>query len=250
MGGEAAAGRGGVPLALLPGHLCDLTIYRPQIAALGLDPALVAETRLDDDLAAMARRFLAAAPPRVALIGLSMGGMLAMEILAQAPERIVGAALLNTDAAPAREKEIDWRAAQMSGVAEGREGGLEGAAGRFIQGFFRHSEAAHARLGPELRAMAATISPEVYFRQARALSGRRDRLAALAAYDAAGRGPLLALTGAEDRLCPPLPHRRIKEAAPGADLVILAECGHLSTLEAPQAVNAALAAWRARLPQA
>ena len=88
-------------LLLLPGLLCDERLWRDQVAALGGAVAcLVADTTLDDNLAAMAARALAAAPQRFALAGLSMGGYLAFEILRQAPGRVTRLALLDTSARP------------------------------------------------------------------------------------------------------------------------------------------------------
>lgn len=225
---------GKAPLILVPGHLCDARLYAPQIAELaGRAEIAVADVASDDDLGAMAERMLAAAPAWFAVAGLSMGGMVAMEAMARAPERITGAALFDTDPTAARDRERDWRAAQ---VARARAEGLAAFVDRFVPAFFAHDPAAAARLGPEVRAAMLETPFETYLAQCRALDGRRDMLTALGGC----AGPVEIVVGAEDRICPPPLHARLAEALPDARLERLAGVGHLATLEAPEAATAAL----------
>ncbi|MEP1577143.1 alpha/beta fold hydrolase [Roseibium album] len=86
------------PIVFVPGLLCTEALYAPQIAAFADRPILVANTREDDSIAAIAARLLEEAPNRFSLIGLSMGGYVAMEILRTAPGRVSRVALLNTSA--------------------------------------------------------------------------------------------------------------------------------------------------------
>ena len=90
------------PLILIPGVLCTEELWRDQIAALGgaADVTVTLEQQRHDSSAAIARAILAAAPPRFALAGLSMGGMVAFEIMRQAPDRVSRLALLDTTAEP------------------------------------------------------------------------------------------------------------------------------------------------------
>src|SRR4249920_4089053 len=90
-----------LPLVLVPGLLCSARLYVPQIAALWpFGSVTVADHRRDSDMAAIAARILADAPPRFALAGLSMGGYIAFAMLRQAPDRIAKLALLDTSARP------------------------------------------------------------------------------------------------------------------------------------------------------
>lgn len=220
-----------LPVAWIPGHMCGAWLYAPQLAATVGRPAIVADVTRDADLGAMAERLLAAAPGRFVLAGLSMGAMVAMEAMARAPERIAGALLMDTDPAPAREKEKAWRAARL---AEG----VEAYVAAFVPRFFAHDAGAAARLGPQVMAAAAACPAEVVAAQARALDGRRDMIPALQGFSA----PVEIVVGAEDRVCPPKLHAPLAEALPGAALAEIPRCGHLATLEAPAAVNARLAA--------
>ena len=86
------------PIIWIPGHLCGPWLYAPQLAVFGGErEAIMADTISDDSLGAMAERLLAGAPERFVLAGLSMGGMVAMEVLARAPERVAGAVLMDTE---------------------------------------------------------------------------------------------------------------------------------------------------------
>ena len=88
-----------MPIVLVAGLNCSARLYAEQIPALWqFGPVTVADHRRDDSMAAMARRILAAAPPRFALAGLSMGGYIAFEIMRQAAARVAKLALLDTGA--------------------------------------------------------------------------------------------------------------------------------------------------------
>lgn len=225
----------GLPIVWVPGHLCGGWLYAPQMEAFEAHAQSVADVGRDDDLAAMARRLLAEAPERFVIAGLSMGGMVAMEAMAAAPERIAGAALIDTDPTPARERELAFREAQRGEVeAEGLEAAVRAFAGRF----FGHSpDAAALHLDEVVRRMSATPAG-VYRAQARALDRRREMAPHLAGFAA----PVAVIVGAEDVICPPKLHHALVEALPDARLVEIAGTGHLATLEAPEAVSDALAA--------
>ena len=88
-----------LPIVLIPGLTCSARLYADQIPTLWrFGPVTVADHTRDDNMAAIARRILAAAPPRFALAGLSMGGYIAFEIMRQAPQRVAKLALLDTGA--------------------------------------------------------------------------------------------------------------------------------------------------------
>src|SRR5215510_13742427 len=103
-----------LPTVLIPGLLCTARLYAEQIPALWrFGPVTVADRTRDDSMAAIARRILAQAPPRFALIGLSMGGYIAFEILRQAGERVAKLALLDTTARPDLPEQTEKRKVQV-----------------------------------------------------------------------------------------------------------------------------------------
>ncbi|MEL6281562.1 MAG: alpha/beta hydrolase [Pseudomonadota bacterium] len=225
----------------IPGHLCDARLYVDQWAAFqSRAEQRLAETRADADLGAMAERLIAQAPPRFAIAGLSMGGMVAMEVLARAPDRVIGAALLDTDPTPARPKEIAWRAEMRSRV---RDDGIGAFVDVFVSKFFTHSARTEDALAAQVRDMMIDAGESVFRTQSDALDARRDTRAAVARY----AGPLAIICGAEDRVCPPKLHWPLG-LGKNADLTVVPGCGHLATLEAPHAVNAALSNWLDALP--
>lgn len=223
-------------IVLVPGHLCDASLYAPQREVLAGHEVVLADTRSDDTIGAMADRLLMSAPERFVIAGLSMGGMVAMEVMARAPARLLGACLMDTDPTPAREREVEWRTALL-------DHSLADYVETFVGRFYLHDEAAAARLGPVTRAtMLATPEP-VARAQGRALDRRRDMVPLIAGFAA----PVEIVVGAEDRVCPARLHAPLAAALPAARLTEIAGCGHIATLERPAEVNARLAALLVRL---
>lgn len=219
-------------VVLVPGHLCvDDWLYGPQIAALKDHDVTIADTLQDDTVGAMAERLLRAAPAEFVIAGLSMGGMVAMEVMARAPERVQGACLMDTDPTAARPREVEWRAGLL-------EKGLPDYVGTFTRAFFAHDAAKAASLGAEVRDRMLTTPEAVARAQAHALDTRR----AMAPLVAGFPRPVRILVGAEDRVCPAKLHEPLPEILPAARLTLIPDCGHIATLECPEAVNAELAA--------
>src|SRR5450631_3128727 len=112
-----------LPLVLVPGLLCSARLYAAQVAALWpFGQVAVADHRRDADMAAIAARILANAPPRFALAGLSMGGYIAFAMMRLAPERIVKLALLDTSARPDTADSKAGRNTQIAMAQSGRYG--------------------------------------------------------------------------------------------------------------------------------
>jgi len=238
---RAPAKHAGMPIVWVPGHLCGPWLYAPQLAAFGANhPTIIADTLSDDDLGAMAERLLARAPRRFIVAGLSMGGMIAMEAMTRAPERIAGAVLMDTDPTAARPRELEWRKGLL---AEASRNGLPTYIDRFIPRFFAHDAEIASKLEPLVRAMALEMPAKVVHQQAHALDSRRNMLAQLEGFAA----PVEVIVGSADRICPPQLHPPIVEACSNATLSELPGVGHLATLEAPEDVNRCIAAFLARV---
>ncbi len=222
------------PLVFVPGHMCGPWLYAPQLAA--WPEATIADTFQDDTVGGMTDRLLATAPRRFAIAGLSMGGMVAMEVIARAPDRVAGACLMDTDPNAARDREVDWRAGLLAK-------GLDPYIDTFVERFYLHDPEAAARLGPMTRAQMAETPKAVLRAQVNALDTRRDMAPLIAGY----AGPVEIIVGSEDKVCPPKVHQPLLEVLPSATLTEISGCGHIATLEHPETVNERIAAWLSRL---
>lgn len=225
------------PLVLLPGMMCDARLFAPQLAAFSGERAChVAPLSAFDTMAKLAANVLEHAPPRFALAGLSMGGIVAMEVMAQAPERVAGLALLDTNPLAEPEERQALRDVQ---IEEARSGGLER--------IMRDEMKPHYLADGEHRAvvldlcmeMALSLGPKAFELQSRALARRVDQTKTLSEV----RCPSLILCGREDRLCPVTRHELMHNLMPGSELAIIEGAGHLPVLEQPDHTNAALSAW-------
>jgi pimeloyl-ACP methyl ester carboxylesterase len=228
-----------LPSVLIPGLLCTARLYAEQIPVLWqYGPVMVADHRRDDTAAAIAACILAAAPPRFALAGLSMGGYLALEVMRQAPDRVARLALLDTNARGDTPEISERRRRQIELAQNGRLGEI---VDQQLPLFVHRDRRGDASLVESVRVMAEDTGAEAFVRQQRALIGRPDLRADLAAI----RCPTLVLVGDGDELTPPALAKEIAGSIAGARLVVVPASGHLSTLEQPVAVNTALVEWMA-----
>ncbi|MEO5732189.1 MAG: alpha/beta fold hydrolase [Rubrivivax sp.] len=226
-----------LPIVLLPGHMCDARLFGPLIDDLRGELVLVGDLTADLSVAAMAQRVLASAPPRFALLGLSMGGIVALDMARQAPQRIARIALLDTNPLPESEDRSTMRLELMRLVAAG---GLKSVVvERLKPAYLAAVNRDNATLLALVVEMAIDLGAEVFERQARALLSRPDGRTALGEL----RVPALVLCGREDALCTVAVHQAMAAAIPGSTLVVVEQAGHLPTLERPEAVNAAVRDW-------
>jgi pimeloyl-ACP methyl ester carboxylesterase len=217
--------------------LCSARLYAPQIAALWqFGPVTVADHRRDNTMEAIAADILANAPPRFALAGLSMGGYIACAMLRMAPERVVRLALLNTSARP---DSAEQSAGREKFIAMARAGKLADVVETLTPRFLHRSRSGEEPLKRIVRDMAIDTGAEAFVRQQQAIMSRMDSRPLLATI----RCPTLVLVGDGDELTPPELSREISAGISGARLVVVPDCGHLSTIEKPDAVNSALVEW-------
>jgi pimeloyl-ACP methyl ester carboxylesterase len=226
-----------LPSVLVPGLVCTPRLYQDQIPALWqFGPVTVADHTRDDSISGIAQRILATAPPRFALVGLSMGGYIAFEVLRQAPDRVAKLALLDTTARPDAPEQTEQRKLQVEMARSGRFGEIA----RLL--FPRFVAVAHQGdrvLKRVVRAMAEDTGAEAFARQQTAIMNRADSRPDLAAIAC----PTLVIVGEQDALTPPDRAAEMAGAIPNAQQVVVPDCGHLSTLEQPDAVTEALVAF-------
>ena len=228
-----------LPIVVVPGLMCSARLYAEQIPVLWpFGPVTVADHRRDDTMEAIARRIFGSAPERFALIGLSMGGYIASTMLRLAPERISKLALLDTSARADLPERLDARRALIAMAEAGRFGEvIDAHFPQFVHRHRRHDEG----LRRIVQLMAEETGPEAYVRQQKAIMARQDWRELLPAI----RCPTVVIVGDGDELTPPKLAEEIAGGIPGAQLVVVRDSGHLTTIERPADVNAALVRWLA-----
>lgn len=229
------------PLLLLPGMMCDARLFSPQIDALSATrPLMVSPIGQHRTMRDLARAVLDDAPPRFALAGLSMGGIVAMEIVHQAPERVAGLALLDTNPLAERDEVKARRAGQLDAVKKGE-------LARVMRDDMKPNYLADSdRRGAILELcmeMALALGEDVFVNQSLALRDRKDRTEALRRY----AGPALVLCGRQDVLCPVERHELMHALLPDSRLHIVEGAGHLTTLEQPEETTGVIRDWLERI---
>ncbi len=231
------------PVVLLPGMMLDRRMYAGQVTSLSSATEVsVADLSGHDSIAAMAAHVLAAAPARFALVGLSMGGSVALELWRRARDRITHLALLDTTP---HEDRADRRELRLEQIARAETGGLKDLLVDSLKPrYLARRNRGNRRLLTSIVDQGLALGPDVFRRQSLALRDRGSSVDLLPSIDC----PSLVLCGREDELCSVDVHVRMADAMPKADLVVLADCGHLSTMEAPGTVTAALKRLLRRTP--
>ncbi len=184
----------------------------------------------------IARSILEQAPPTFALAGLSMGGYISYAIVRQAPDRVERLALLDTGV---RADAPERRARRLELIALAEREGAGAAQDALMPVLVHKDRLADKPLVETVRQMAVDTGVEAFKRQQAAIMGRPDNRPLLAGIGC----PTLVIVGREDALTPPETAQEIAAGIPGARLEIVPDCGHLSTMERPEAVNRALRAW-------
>ena len=228
------------PLILLPGLLCDAQLWQPQVENLSdIADIWIADHTRSNTMAGVARDVLADAPfASFALAGLSMGGYIALEIMRQAPQRVARLALLDTAAGAELPEQTKRR---MEFIALAESGEFPRITEILLPLLIHPSRLGQPALADVVRSMAEIVGKEAFVRQQRAIMSRADNLRLLATIAC----PTLVLCGRQDALTPLTRHEEIAAGINSARLEVIEDCGHLSTLERPDAVNAALRRWLA-----
>lgn len=225
-----------VPLVLLPGLLCDAALWSAQTRYFADQrEVIIPDLTGHDSIPELATHVLATTPARFALVGLSMGGYVAQEIMRRAPGRVERLALLDTSARADTPLAIRRRRGL---VAQSRVGTFRGVTPRLLKDLV-HPSHQTGPIAEAVMAMAVRIGRDAFARQQNAIIKRIDGRPYLGEI----RVPTLILFGADDRITPVEVAEELHGLIPGSVLQIIPDTGHLPPLESPDAVNAVLAAW-------
>jgi pimeloyl-ACP methyl ester carboxylesterase len=225
-------------LLFLPGLACDARIYAPQLAAFP-DSRAVDGYGKADSLSDMARVALDEAPDSFDLLGHSMGGRVALEVFRLAPERVRRLALVSTGVHSLREGEAEQRRALQ---AIGWNHGFDKLIDEWLPPMVAQANRGKPEIYEPLRQMNVEAGQDVFDAQIHALVNRAEMESLLPQIAC----PALVMTGELDTWAPPAQHQTIAAAIRNSELVIVPGAGHMIQLEAPEAVNNAIARWLER----
>jgi pimeloyl-ACP methyl ester carboxylesterase len=227
-----------IPLILVPGVLCNSALWQCQVDGLGdiADITVTEEHRRHTDIGAIAGAILASAPEKFALAGLSFGGYVAFEIMRRAPHRVDRLGLFDTTANPDTDER---RTLRRNLIKQAQSGRFLGVTDRLLPNYIHPDRVGDPALVNAIKAMALDVGQDGFVRQQTAVIGRADNRRDLGDIEC----PTLILVGRQDVLTPLARHEEMHAAIATSNLCVIEDCGHLSTLERPEAVNQAMRDW-------
>lgn len=231
------------PLLLVPGLLCSPRLFAPQLAALSDIAEIVvpdwrtAPLSIFDSWESTARWVLDRIPPgSFALAGLSLGGMIGVEIMQFAADRVTKLALLDTGMRGQNDIEQATRRARIRLANEGR---FELVLGLQLARFLPAYRLSDKKLVDEVMTMCLETGVEIYKRQEELAANRVDRRPDLPRI----KCPTVVVCGRDDMATPLAFSEEIAAGIKGSELIVVEECGHLVTMEKPEETNAILRKW-------
>lgn len=225
------------PIVFLPGMMSDARLFAPQIRAFSATrPVMVAPITRGQRIEEIASALLPVLPRKCALAGMGMGGVVAMEILRRAPDRVMRIALMATTCLAETPQAAADREPQ---IVKAKAGKLTEVMRELVPPGCLAPGPQRPQVLQTVAEMAQELDPEIFIAQSRALQRRRDLQATLRRI----HQPALVLCGAYDTLFPVKRHQSMADLIPHARLAVIEQAGHLPTLEAPEATNHALRHW-------
>lgn len=220
-------------VVFIPGALCTNQIFAEQVA--GINPffkAIFIDDNQSKTITAMAKTLLDHAPSRFALVGISMGGYVALEVLRLAPDRVWGAVLISTSPkaeVPTQSKERKrWIQTIESGQSDELVNEIVDAC------VSEKNTSIHAK--KSFHEMVKNHLPSAFNRQMTACATRPDFQAGLKDI----RCPVLLIGGEDDSEFFQDGIKEISESVIGSEILTLPNCGHLPTLESPSSTTKAI----------
>jgi len=228
-------------LELLPGLLCDHAVWEHLSSQ--YNGSQIADYGHLDSIEAMATYVLETAPAEFALAGHSMGGRVALEVVRQAPERVKQLILLDSGYLPRVEGDAgeQERAGRMALLEIARTKGMRAVGEKWVQGMVHPGRLQDQPLIESILQMIERKTPEIFAAQINALLNRPDATPVLQSLTC----PTLLMCGREDSWSPLARHQDMQMLAPASELIAIKNSGHMSTMEQPQAVTAAIQGWLA-----
>jgi pimeloyl-ACP methyl ester carboxylesterase len=229
-------------LILVPGLLCDDSVWEHQTRNLqDIAHITIADHGSLDSLPAMADAILERAPRYFALAGHSMGGRVAFQVFRRAPERIIGIALLDTasTARPAGAQGEEESKRRLGLLKKALKEGMRAMGAEWLPRMVHPDRLSDAQLMNAILDMIERKTPEIYAAQIKALLERPDVTALLPEIQC----PALVLCGRQDGWSVLAHHEEMASMIPNSRLAVVENCGHMSTMERPAEVTAALRDW-------
>jgi pimeloyl-ACP methyl ester carboxylesterase len=228
------------PILLIPGINATPRAFQEQLETFWqFGPVTIADQRGASTMSDIAEQILASAPPTFILGGFSMGGYVALEIMRQAPERVVKLMLIDTRARPDSPEET---ANRRRNIALAQGGKFEQAVASTFPNAVHPDHVNDATLKAIHLGMARATGPATYIREQEATMSRPDSRPSLAAI----KVPTLIIVGDKDAITPPDAAREMHQAIAGSELAVIKDAGHMALVEQPEQVNAVLRAFLAK----
>jgi pimeloyl-ACP methyl ester carboxylesterase len=225
---------------MVPGMMCDERIFSPQIEALSQNlEVTIADISNFSSVRELASDVLKKAPKKFSLLGHSMGGIVAMEIYSQEPNRIEKLILMDTNPKAELDEVKLKREPQIREVNKGKL--LEVMRDEMKPNYLAESENKTSVLSVCMD-MALNLGPDVFINQSRALQSRLDQQNTIQSI----KIPVLIMCGSEDKLCPVERHEMMHNMISDSDLKIINNAGHMPTLEQPRETTEVIKEWLMR----
>ena len=225
------------PVVMIPGMMCDERIFAHQIEELGTDTEVyIADISKYSSIQELASDVLKNSPPNFFLVGHSMGGIVAMEMCSQEPDRIEKLVIMDSNPKPELEETKLKREPQIRNVISGNLAQVmkEEMKPNYLADSYKQKDILNTCME-----MALTLGPEVFVRQSRALQGRDDQQSTLEDLDI----PVLIMCGSEDKLCSIEKHELMHNIINDSKLEVVMDAGHMPTLEQPQKTTEVIKSW-------
>ena len=225
------------PVVMIPGMMCDERIFAHQIEELGTDTEVyIADISKYSSIQELASDVLENSPPKFFLVGHSMGGIVAMEMCSQEPDRIEKLVIMDSNPKPELEETKLKREPQIRDVISGNLAQVmkEEMKPNYLADSYKQKDILNTCME-----MALTLGPEVFVRQSRALQSRDDQQSTLKDLDI----PVLIMCGSDDKLCSLEKHELMHNIINDSKLEVVMDAGHMPTLEQPQKTTEVIKSW-------